>query len=174
MKMLRWLDDNLEEMILIALLVAMTLLMGFQVFYRYILNASLSWSEELTRYLFIWSAFISISYCIKKWISIKIDQIINMFPKPVYVVFQLILNIILFLLFLYLSIHAVNYLEMSIASAQKSPALGLPMYVVQAAPLVGFVLAMFRSFQQILLEIGNIMHYITHKEIRVPGKEQKS
>ena len=47
------------------------------VYKRQILNASLSWSEELTRYLFIWSAFISISYCIKKWISIKIDQLIN-------------------------------------------------------------------------------------------------
>ena len=70
MKIIRWLDDNLEEALLIALLVTMTLLMGLQVFSRYILNASLSWSEELTRYLFIWSGFLSISYCIKKWISI--------------------------------------------------------------------------------------------------------
>lgn len=65
MKIIRWLDDNLEEALLIALLVTMTLLMGLQVFSRYILNASLSWSEELTRYLFIWSGFLSISYCIK-------------------------------------------------------------------------------------------------------------
>lgn len=57
MKIIRWLDDNLEEALLIALLVMMTLLMGLQVFSRYILNASLSWSEELTRYLFIWSGF---------------------------------------------------------------------------------------------------------------------
>lgn len=173
MKMIRWLDDNLEEMILIGLLGTMTLLMGIQVCSRYILNASLSWSEELTRYLFIWSAFISISYCIKKWISIKIDQIMNMFPKQLYVIFQLILNTILFAFFLYLSIHAFTYLEMSIASAQKSPALGLPMYMVQAAPLVGFVLAMIRSFQQILLEIGNVIHYARHKEIRDMRKEQK-
>ena len=58
MKIIRWLDDNLEEALLIALLVTMTLLMGLQVFSRYILNASLSWSEELTRYLFIWSGFL--------------------------------------------------------------------------------------------------------------------
>lgn len=44
MKIIRWLDDNLEEALLIALLVTMTLLMGLQVFSRYILNASLSWS----------------------------------------------------------------------------------------------------------------------------------
>ena len=103
MKIIRWLDDNLEEALLIALLVTMTLLMGLQVFSRYILNASLSWSEELTRYLFIWSGFLSISYCIKKWISIKIDQVILMFPKPVYVVAQLVLNVILFALFAFLA-----------------------------------------------------------------------
>lgn len=174
MKVIHWLDDNLEEMILICLLGMMTLLMGIQVCSRYVLNASLSWSEELTRYLFIWSAFISISYCIKKWISIKIDQIMNMFPKQLYVVFQLLLNAILFAFFLYLSVHAFTYLEMSIASAQKSPALGLPMYMVQSAPLIGFLLAMIRSFQQIFLEIGNVIHYARHKEIRDMRREQKS
>ena len=40
MKIIRWLDDNLEEALLIALLVTMTLLMGLQVFSRYILNVS--------------------------------------------------------------------------------------------------------------------------------------
>lgn len=170
MKLLKWLDENLEETILIILLIAMTCIMGIQVLSRYVLNSSLSWSEEATRYLFIWSAFISISYCIKKWISIKIDQIINMFPKPIYVIFQFVLNLILFAFFLYMAIHAVTYLQMSIASAQKSPALGLPMYVVQSAPLVGFSLAMIRSFQQIVLEIGNMIHYKRYKEVRINGK----
>lgn len=170
MKIIRWLDDNLEETLLIALLVVMTLLMGLQVFSRYILNASLSWSEELTRYLFIWSGFLSISYCIKKWISIKIDQIILMFPKPVYVVAQLVLNVILFVLFAYLARHAVSYLQMSIASGQKSPALGLPMPFVQAAPLVGFVMASGRAFQQIVLETGNIRTFMKSKDIRERGE----
>lgn len=167
MKILRWLDHNLEEIILLVLLVSMTCIMGLQIVSRYILNASLSWSEELTRYLFIWSGFISISYCIKKWISIKIDQIIQLFPKPIYVVAQLVLNVILFLLFTYLSIHAYNYLQMSIASGQLSPALHLPMPFVQAAPLVGFVLAAIRAFQQIVFEVGNISHYMKTKEVKV-------
>ena len=53
--MLKWLDENLEEFLMVALLIAMTVIMGIQVFARYALGASLSWSEELTRYLFIWS-----------------------------------------------------------------------------------------------------------------------
>ena len=65
MKVIRWLDDNLEEVMLIVLLICMVLAMGMQVAARYIFNRSLSWSEELTQYLFVWAAFISVSYCVK-------------------------------------------------------------------------------------------------------------
>ena len=109
LKVIKLLDDKLEEILLIILLVSMACIMGVQVFCRYILNFSLSWSEELTRYMFIWSCFISISYCIKRWISIKVDQVINMFPKKAYVFAQLFLNILLFVLFFYLSIHGYKF-----------------------------------------------------------------
>ena len=52
-KILHWLDENLEEFILVIFLIAMTLIMGIQIFCRYVLGMSLSWSEELTRYL-VW------------------------------------------------------------------------------------------------------------------------
>ena len=64
--MIKWLDENLEEALLAMLLCGMALVMGIQVFSRYALGSSLSWSEELTRYMFIWSAFLSISYCTKR------------------------------------------------------------------------------------------------------------
>lgn len=167
MKVLRWLDEHLEETLLIFLLAMMTFVMGVQIISRYVLNSSLTWSEEITRYMFIWTGFLSISYCIKKWISIKIDQIINLMPKRWYIVFQLILNCILFILFCYLTMHAVTYLQASIASAQKSPALGLPMYFVQSAPLVGFFLAMIRAFQQIVLDSIKVRKLcIDHNELR--------
>ena len=61
-KVLNWLDANLEQFLLCILLAAMAIVMGIQVFCRYVLSMSLSWSEELTRYLFIWSGFLSVSY----------------------------------------------------------------------------------------------------------------
>ena len=80
-KIIHWLDENLEEFILILLLIGMTIIMGIQVLCRYALGMSLSWSEELTRYLFIWSGFISVSYCSKKCLSIKIEQFVAIFPR---------------------------------------------------------------------------------------------
>mgnify|MGYP004463633691 FL=1 len=52
-KALKWLDDNLEEFLLVLLLLGMAVIMGIQVFSRFALKESLSWTEELTRYLFI-------------------------------------------------------------------------------------------------------------------------
>ena len=71
-RVFHWLDENLEEFLLVIGLIAMTLIMGIQVFCRYVLGMSLSWSEELTRYIFIWCGFLSVSYCSKKCLSINI------------------------------------------------------------------------------------------------------
>lgn len=49
-KAIHWLDEYLEEFLMVVFLIAMTLIMGIQVFSRYILGVSLSWSEEITRY----------------------------------------------------------------------------------------------------------------------------
>ena len=151
--------------VIAALIFAMMGVTFTQVLARYALANSLSWSEELTRYMFIWSCFISISYCIKRWISIKVDQVINMFPKKAYVFAQLLLNILLFVLFFYLSIHGYKFLMLSIASKQTSPALQLPMPYVQCAPFVGFVLATIRSFQQIICEVENVKRMLNNEKI---------
>ncbi|MEI3279512.1 MAG: hypothetical protein V8R46_01260 [Eubacterium ramulus] len=37
-KVLHWLDENLEEFLLVVLLIAMTLIMGIQVLSRYVLG----------------------------------------------------------------------------------------------------------------------------------------
>ena len=137
---------------MVMLLIAMTLIMGIQVFARYALGASLSWSEEITRYLFIWSGFISVSYCTKKCISIKIEQFVGMFPKRGQALFKVINHTIELLLFFYLIPYAVLYLKSAFESGQVSPACQIPMYYIQAAPLVSFVLVAFRIIQRWIIE----------------------
>ena len=41
-RIFHWLDENLEEFLLVIGLIAMTLIMGVQVFCRYVLGMSLS------------------------------------------------------------------------------------------------------------------------------------
>lgn len=155
-KGIKWLDYYLEEVLLGASLAAMAVIMGIQVFSRYILGASLSWSEELTRYIFIWAGFLSISYCTKRCISIKIEQIVAFFPKRGKAMLKGINHTFELILFLYLIPYAWKYLMSAIANGQTSPAMGIPMYYVQAAPLVGFVLSAIRIFQRWLAEWNTV------------------
>lgn len=152
-KVWRWLDDSLEETLMVATLVFMTVIMGIQVFSRYALGASLSWSEELTRYLFVWEGFLSVSYCTKKCISIKIEQFVAMFPKRGKAMFKLVNHTFELIFFFYLIPFAVKYLMSAVESGQVSPACHIPMYYVQAAPLVSFVLVAIRIMQRWYAEL---------------------
>ena len=151
-RIFHWLDENLEEFLLVIGLIAMTLIMGVQVFCRYVLGMSLSWSEELTRYIFIWCGFLSVSYCSKKCLSIKIEQFVAIFPRRGKAIFKIVNHTFELLLFLYLIPFAWKYLLSAIANGQTSPAMGIPMYYVQAAPLVGFILSAIRVFQRWIVE----------------------
>ena len=53
--MLKIVDEHFEEAIVVALMAMMSALIGVQIFMRYVMGASLSWSEELARYFFIWA-----------------------------------------------------------------------------------------------------------------------
>jgi TRAP-type C4-dicarboxylate transport system permease small subunit len=147
-KILNAIDENLEEFLMVIMLIAMTVIMGIQVFSRYIMGISLSWSEEITRYLFIWSAFLSVSLCTRKCISIKIDQFIKMFPPRGVTMFKILNLSVEFVFFVYLIPYAYRYLITTVQSGQVSPACGIPMYYVQAAPLFCFALCAFRIAQR--------------------------
>lgn len=164
---INWINENLEEVLMVGILIVMTLIMGIQVFSRYVLGASLSWSEEITRYLFIWEGFISVSYCTKKCISIKIEQFVSMFPKRGRAMFKLINHTFELILFLYLIPFAYHYMMSAVISGQTSPACQLPMYYVQAAPLCSFVLVAIRIVQRWFAEL----RIVRGKEQMTKGEE---
>jgi len=157
MKLLRWLDKNAEEFLLLVFLIVMVLVMGVQVLMRYTLNYSLTWSEELTRYLFVWSAFISIGYCTKYGTSIKLEQLLKVLPDILSQIIRLSSKFIMLAFFIYVLKSSISVVQSSYASGQVSSALGLPIYMVQASTVVGFSLAIFRIVQSFYLGIVDMI-----------------
>lgn len=156
MKFLKWLDDNAEETLLLIFLALMVLVMGIQVFMRYVFNNSLTWSEELTRYLFVWSAFISIGYCTKERSSIKLEQLLLMLPNTLAEIIRLTTKVIMLFFFIYVFQSSLVVVESTYASGQVSSALRLPMYLVQLSAVVGFALAIFRVIQSFVLSVMHL------------------
>lgn len=149
MKVLKWIDEKLEETILIALLAIITIVMGIQVLAR-MFGSPLTWSEEVSRYCFVWSGFLSIGYCFRQGISIKIDMFIDMLPKVAKNIFTAVQNILMLVFYVYMWQFTYAYFMNSVASGQLSPATQIPMWIIQLAPVVGFTGAIIRLVQCVI------------------------
>ena len=73
--------DNFEERLLIESLFFNVLLIFSQILMRTIFNYSLSWTEELSRYIFIWQTWLGTSIALKYKHHIRVEILINLFQK---------------------------------------------------------------------------------------------
>lgn len=163
MKVLKWLDEHLEEALLVVFLVVMCLLTGFQVFMRKVLNSSLTWSEELNRFCYIWSGFLSIGYCIKKGTEIRIDMAVKALPRRLRAAVDLLASLVVVVLFALFARGSVTILREVLASGQTSSAMGLPMKYVYSAPLAGFGLGILRMVQHMLQTARELLRPVQRK-----------
>lgn len=156
MKIVKLIDEYLEMGIGIVLILTISVVLTIQVFMRYVMDASLSWSEELARYLFIWLIYIGISYGAKVMRHIKIDAGLYLFPQNIrkYVV---ITGDILFLIFsVTVVVYSTKLIQRQIMIGQTSPAMNVPMALVYAAPAVGFFLTAIRQIQTIIYRVKRL------------------
>ncbi|MFR9040521.1 MAG: TRAP transporter small permease, partial [Bilophila wadsworthia] len=105
---LRWLDDWAEEFVVSVMLALLVLLLGMEVFSRFLLGKSFSWMEELCRYLFVWSSYIGVAIAVKHKEQLRIlmfmDVLQKRFPQLVrvlYVVSELTFTVFCALVFYY-------------------------------------------------------------------------
>ena len=80
-KILEMIYSKFEEYLLIGSLVFNVLLIFSQIFMRTIFNYSLSWTEELSRYIFIWQTWLGTSIALKYKQHIRVEILINIFKK---------------------------------------------------------------------------------------------
>ena len=76
-------SDMLEKILKVAsvcILVLLVIVISIQIFARYVLNHSLSWSEELARYLFIYLIFLGASVVYKQDRHISVDYFLDQLP----------------------------------------------------------------------------------------------
>lgn len=153
MKVLKWLDDHFEEIFMVAILAIMVVVLTAQIIFRKLLGNSLAWSEELCRYLFIWSGFLSLSYTIHYHSAMKTDLFMTMLPKKFQKWAEVIVNagmLVLFVIMTKVSIEIVPTIT------QMGTAIPISRKWVFAAAAVGFLLASIRMLQEVIKGIQGI------------------
>jgi len=73
LRRIAWRIDRTVEGLAVATLLAACLLAGVQVIFRYLLNNSLSWPEEVARLGFVWVVFLGMALAIRRDAHLRID-----------------------------------------------------------------------------------------------------
>jgi len=114
----------------------MTVIIIIQVFMRYLFLFSLSWSEEVARYLMIWVSFLGASLALKYGFHIGVEFIMNRIPEKIRGWVHLVakIGILIFLIYFTIGGFQVSWAVRD----QDSPALLFSMaYAYLAAPVGG-------------------------------------
>ena len=148
-RFLKWLDEDLEETILMILLVAIAVVMMAQVVMRYFFRQSMSWPEEFCRFCFVYSGFISMGYCVRRGKMLKVDILVTFFPKFLQRVLDLVGRVVTLLFFAYLGFYAYQATMNSYRGGMTSPAMEVPMWFIYAAALIGSALGFIRQIQDL-------------------------
>jgi TRAP-type C4-dicarboxylate transport system permease small subunit len=151
MKVLKWLDLHLEEVILIFCLCLLTVLTNVNVVLRYIFNTSLTWSDEICKSCLIYSCFFSIGWWIRRKNGIAVDALIQLLPPRIKSVFAWMVQFILIGFFILAFRASIAVLRGVAASGQVSGTLQISMVYIYVTPVAGFGLAIFRSVQILVL-----------------------
>ena len=65
----------------VVLFMAIFLTMVLQIFFRYVLSAPLTWTEELARYLYIWACWLGAPVAMRRGTHVVIGVLADRFPR---------------------------------------------------------------------------------------------
>lgn len=141
-----------QVIIFIMATVMMTTLI-LQVFSRYVLSASLVWSEELALILFTWTTLLVAANLVRHDAHVKLDLLHTYLPKVLRIALQKCITILICCFCLVLTWSGVEYSVNTMG--QVSAAMQLPIEVLHlAAPTCG-ALGAFHAFSRIFTPNSN-------------------
>lgn len=148
--------DKFEERILaISLLVSLTIVF-IQVIMRKVFNSSLSWSEELARYIFIWQCWLGVSLAFKTdshiFISMLSDKIGGRGQKLLEA-FGLLLTLIFCIFLVYQGFSLVSTMS---ERGTISSGMRIPLTFIYACVPISCLITSFRLVGKIKNKFDNL------------------
>jgi TRAP-type C4-dicarboxylate transport system permease small subunit len=151
--------DNIEGYLCKFFLSFFVILLFFQVIMRTVFQNSLAWSEEASRFAFVWFAFLGASYAARLGAHNRVTFQFKMLPKIVGDVSQLIADGIWLVFNAIMTVKSIEVIRDMMEFPFYSPALDIPMqYVYMLFPFT-FTLMSVRIIQV------NILKHILKLEI---------
>lgn len=122
----------------------------YQFFTRYVMNDSAAWTEEIARYLLIGVVFIGSAVGVARNTHIHVDFLYRFLPPRAARILALAVDVLRTAFFVS-AVFLTWTMMMKLGGSTRMTMVDLPMNVVYAACLVGFVAMTFRSLQVALV-----------------------
>jgi len=127
--------DRTVEITVVIIFILLVIVGSMQVFNRFVLNQSLSWSEELQKYAHIWLVFLTIPIAYRRGSHLGMQVLTKKFSLKI----QHALAIFNYILWLILAALLMYYTTviMKVTRFQSSPGLGIRMDYIYLGLLLG-------------------------------------
>lgn len=163
MSLIRKVDRYLEETICVILFSSMVVLTFAQVLSRFVFNISLGWSEELSRFFFVWLVYISAALAAKHRRHIRVELIDQFLPRSISKWAGVLSDLLWITYALIVASQGYKVAMMIMGHGQLSPAMQLQVGWVYMIIPFGFALIAFRVAQGIVARFKG-EHELTDEE----------
>ena len=127
------------EYFLFGLGFTMAIIVAVQVFFRYVLNQSLFWSEELARFLLVWLTFFGASVAYYRKANPGIDILYSRMSPSIRKTSAVLVHLASIMLFCVMIFYGCQFAYF--IRLQISPALQLPKWIILSIiPICGLIL----------------------------------
>lgn len=154
MKFLKLVYANFLEVLAGIAFIGLILLTFFQVVARYLLQAPITFSEEMGRFLFIWVSFLGAAIVMKHDQHIRLDLLHQIPPK-----LKCIIDILVFLaIFCFSALVFVQSIKLvSLTGRQIAPVSRIPMsYIYLNIPISAFFMCIY-SIQHMISRLQQFL-----------------
>lgn len=83
------------EYILIALMACFSCVVVLQIFFRYVFGSPLTWSEQVSRYMFIWGVMLAVPLVYRKGADICFDLLKEKLPRAIQGVLNVLTDVLM-------------------------------------------------------------------------------
>lgn len=151
--------EKLTNFLSCIFMAATFILVFFNVVLRYCFNSGFAWSEEGARYMFVCMVFMGFISVTEKRQNFKVTILVDKLKYPFSVVLSVLQDVVICILLYFIGTGAVAMASLNLYN--KSPAIGLPAWILYA------VMA-FSAFLMLLFSVINVWRDVSvcfhHKE----------
>ena len=144
-----WVDRGVEYCVA-AIFAAMCAVGLLQVFNRFVLNRSLSWSEEFQIFCHIWIVFLAIPIAYRRGAHLSVESLRGMLPARVGRIFDFLIELLW--VWFAVALTWLSWRVSEVAKLQGSPGLEIPMSYPYYGMVVGGGYLLLVVLRRIILQ----------------------